>query len=141
PPAVEPDMAAERATLDRAALEAELRRIRRLLGQIGSVNPFAVEEHREQAARLEDLSTQESDLRAAIDATRELIARLDGEINERFAVAFRAIGTAFDEFVQLLFAGGSASLEHVEGEDGEGGGGIEIVVCPPGMRRLRLAVL
>ena len=141
PDADDADLAAEIASLDAAALDAELRRIRRLLNQIGSVNPFAVEEHREHAARLEALSSQESDLRAAIDATRELIARLDTEINERFAVAFRAIGTAFNEFAQLLFAGGSASLEHVEGEDGDGVAGIEIVVRPPGKRPQRLAML
>jgi chromosome segregation protein len=141
PDAGDADLADEIASLDTEALDAELRRIRRLLNQIGSVNPFAVEEHREHAARLETLSGQESDLRAAIDATRELIARLDTEINERFAVAFRAIGTAFNEFVQLLFAGGSASLEHVEGEDGDGVAGIEIVVRPPGKRPQRLAML
>jgi len=135
------DPAGEIARLDADALDAELRRIRRLLNQIGSVNPFAVEEHREHATRVETLSGQASDLRAAIDATRELISRLDNEINERFAVAFRAIGTAFNEFVQLLFAGGSASLEHVEGEDGDGAGGIEIVVRPPGKRPQRLAML
>ena len=135
------ELAAEIAALDAQELDAELRRIRRLLNQIGSVNPFAVEEHREHAARLDALSTQEADLRGAIDATRELIGRLDAEINERFAVAFRAIGAAFDEFVQLLFAGGSASLEQVEGEEGDGTGGIEIVVRPPGKRPQRLAML
>ena len=56
-------------------------------------------------------------------------------------MAFRAIGAAFDEFVQLLFAGGSASLEQVEGEEGDGAGGIEIVVRPPGKRPQRLAML
>lgn len=135
------ELAGEIAALKAQELDVELRRIRRLLNQIGSVNPFAVEEHREHAARLDALSTQETDLRGAIDATRELIARLDTEINQRFAVAFRAIGAAFDEFVQLLFAGGSASLEQVEGEDGDGTAGIEIVVRPPGKRPQRLAML
>jgi chromosome segregation protein len=138
--AEDPGLAAEIAELGAQELEAELRRIRRLLGQIGSVNPFAVEEHREHAARLQSLSTQEADLRSAIAATRELISQLDAEINERFAVAFRAIGAAFDEFVQLLFAGGSASLEQVDGEE-DGTGGIEIVVRPPGKRPQRLAML
>jgi len=137
----EQELAAEIAALDAETMETELRRIRRLLGQIGSVNPFAVEEHREHAGRLEALSAQESDLRAAIEATRALIARLDSEINERFAVAFAAIGTAFDEFARLLFAGGSASLETVEADDGEAPGGIEIVVRPPGKRPQRLAML
>jgi chromosome segregation protein len=131
----------EVVALDPSALEAEERRIRRVLAQIGSVNPFAVEEHRELAARLEDVSAQESDLRAAIGSTRELIGRLDAEIAERFGAAFRAIGQRFDEYARLLFAGGSASLEMAEPEDSETPGGIEIVVRPPGKRPQRLAML
>jgi chromosome segregation protein len=123
------------------ALEAELRRVRRTLGQIGSVNPFAVDEHRELATRLDELSTQETDLSAAIGSTEELIARLDQQITEQFSAAFEAIGERFDEFCRLLFAGGSASLQMGDGEDGDAPGGIEIVVRPPGKRLQRLAML
>jgi chromosome segregation protein len=129
------------AALDDPALEADLRRVRRTLGQIGSVNPFAIEEHRELAERLDGLSGQEADLGAAIGSTEELIATLDGEINERFNVAFAQIATRFDEFCQLLFAGGSGSLQLSDGEEGEAPGGIEIVVRPPGKRLQRLAML
>ncbi|HLY36235.1 MAG TPA: chromosome segregation protein SMC [Candidatus Limnocylindria bacterium] len=139
--APEPEMAAEVAALDDEALEAEQRRVRRMLAQIGSVNPFAVEEHREQSARLEEVSAQERDLTAAIGSTRELIATLDREIEERFGAAFTAISARFDEFVQVLFAGGSASLERIDGQEGEEPGGIEIVVRPPGKRPQRLAML
>jgi len=129
-------------TLDDEALEAELRRVRRTLTQIGSVNPFAVEEHRELSTRLEELGGQEDDLRAAIGSTTELIGRLDVEIAERFGAAFEAIGKKFDEFVRLLFAGGSAALQVGDGEEaGEAAGGIEIVVRPPGKRLQRLAML
>jgi chromosome segregation protein len=127
--------------LDDIALEAEVRRVRRTLAQIGSVNPFAVEEHREVAARLEEMSGQDADLRRAIASTEELIARLDAEIEERFDAAFRAIGEKFDEFCRLLFAGGSASLQRSEESDGDAAGGIEIVVRPPGKRLQRLAML
>ena len=122
-------------------LDSELRRVRRMLSQIGSVNPFAVEEHRELSARLEEMSTQESDLRGAIGSTQELIARLDGEIAEQFDTAFRAIAERFDEFCQLLFAGGSGSLQMADEADGDAPGGIEIVVRPPGKRLQRLAML
>ncbi|HYN64088.1 MAG TPA: hypothetical protein VES36_05740, partial [Candidatus Limnocylindrales bacterium] len=132
---------AELTGLDDAALDAELRRVRRTLTQIGSVNPFAVEEHRELAARLEDLTTQDADLGRAISSTEELIGRLDGDINERFNAAFAAIGERFDDFCRLLFAGGSASLQLGDGSDGEAPGGIEIVVRPPGKRLQRLAML
>jgi chromosome segregation protein len=127
--------------LDDEALEAELRRVRRTLAQIGSVNPFAVEEHRELAARLDEMTTQDADLRAAIASTEELIATLDIEIGDRFDAAFRAIGERFDEYCQLLFAGGSASLQMADEADGDAPGGIEIVVRPPGKRLQRLAML
>jgi chromosome segregation protein len=122
-------------------LVAELRRVRRMLSQIGSVNPFAVEEHRELAARLDEMTTQDRDLRAAIASTEELIERLDNEIAGQFDTAFRAIAERFDEFCQLLFAGGSGSLQMADEADGDAPGGIEIVVRPPGKRLQRLAML
>jgi chromosome segregation protein len=129
------------AEMDDATLDAEQRRVRRTLAQIGSVNPFAVEEHRELSARLEELSGQETDLTAAIESTEELITRLDAQIAAQFNAAFEAIGARFDEFCRLLFAGGSASLTLGDGDDGDDPGGIEIVVRPPGKRLQRLAML
>jgi chromosome segregation protein len=133
--------AGEIRALNDEELESELRRIRRTLAQIGSVNPFAVEEHREQAARLDEMTAQEADLGHAIASIEELIGRLEAEITERFNAAFLAIGERFDEFCRLLFAGGSASLQLSPPEDGEAPGGIEIVVRPPGKRQQRLAML
>jgi chromosome segregation protein len=132
---------AEIEALNDEDLDAELRRVRRTLGQIGSVNPFAVEEHREVAGRLEEVSSQEGDLRAAIASTEELIARLDSEIATQFDAAFRAIAERFDEFCRLLFAGGSGSLSMGDEADGDAPGGIEIVVRPPGKRLQRLGML
>jgi chromosome segregation protein len=131
----------ELASLDDHALEAELRRVQRTLAGVGSVNPFAVEEHRELATRLESLTSQEGDLQAAIVATEELIGRLESDIAGRFSSAFAAIGTKFDEFCRLLFDGGSASLQMADGNDGDVPGGIEIAVRPPGKRLQRLAML
>jgi chromosome segregation protein len=131
----------EIASLADGALDTELRRVRRTLAQIGSVNPFAVEEHAEVAGRLEQMTSQDADLRAAIGATEELIGHLDTDIAERFDAAFRAIGEKFDEYCRLLFAGGSASLQVADEADGDAPGGIEIVVRPPGKRLQRLAML
>ncbi|HKO33108.1 MAG TPA: chromosome segregation protein SMC [Candidatus Limnocylindria bacterium] len=135
------ELVAELAALDDEPLDTELRRVRRTLSQIGSVNPFAVEEHRELSSRLEDLTTQDADLGSAIVGTEELIVQLDTDITSRFNAAFAAIGERFDDFCRLLFAGGSASLQLGDGEDGEAPGGIEIVVRPPGKRLQRLAML
>jgi chromosome segregation protein len=125
--------------LESEELAAELRKARRTLAQIGSVNPFAVAEHTEVSSRLTDLETQQSDLLAAIEATEELGLRLAHDINDRFQAAFTAIGVRFEEYCRLLFAGGSASLELGDGTDGEAG--IEIAVRPPGKRLQRLALL
>lgn len=125
------------ATLD--AIQDELTRVRRTLSQIGSVNPFAIDEHRELAGRLESLVAQDADLSAASASTEELITRLDADIAEQFNAAFVAIGAKFDEFCRLLFAGGSASLQ-MSDDDG-GVGGIEIAVQPPGKRLQRLPML
>lgn len=143
-PELEADVASpisEVEALDDAQLEAELRRVRRTLSQIGSVNPFAVEEHRELASRLNEMATQDTDVRAAISSTEELIGTLDGEITAQFNAAFRAIGERFDEYCRLLFAGGSGSLQVGDEANGDAPGGIEIVVRPPGKRLQRLAML
>ncbi|HEY7463960.1 MAG TPA: chromosome segregation protein SMC [Candidatus Limnocylindria bacterium] len=140
-PTVNQTLDAEVAALSADELETELRRVRRTLSQIGSVNPFAVEEHRELATRLEELSSQDADLSQAINSTQELIATLDADIAVRFDTAFAAIAERFDDFCRLLFAGGSASLSMSDGSDGEAPGGIEIVVRPPGKRLQRLAML
>ncbi len=137
----DPQLTAELGQLDDEALDSEQRRVRRTLAQIGSVNPFAVEEHAEMAGRLEELTGQDGDLTTAIESTEELIARLDADIGQQFNAAFAAIGERFDEFCRLLFAGGSASLQLSDGSDGEAPGGIEIVVRPPGKRLQRLAML
>jgi chromosome segregation protein len=148
PAATEPDPAssedpllADLATAALDAIDAELGRVRRTLAQIGSVNPFAVEEHREMAGRLHALAGQDADLNAAIVSTEQLISRLEKEIAARFNAAFVAIGAKFDEFCRLLFAGGSASLQVSEASDDGAAGGIEIAVQPPGKRLQRLAIL
>ena len=123
------------------SLEEAMRKTRRTLHQIGSVNPFAIQEHAELSTRLLELSSQENDLRSAVESTETLIARLDEDISHQFKAAFAAIGQKFDEYCQLLFAGGSASLELTEDGDSEAPGGIEIAVRPPGKRLQRLAML
>ena len=129
------------AELHPAGLAQELQRVRRLLAQLGSVNPFAIEEHRELADRLDGLTGQEIDLRGAIESTTELIGRLESEIASRFDAAFAAIGAKFAEYCQLLFGGGSASLSLGESVEGDAPGGIEIAVRPPGKRLQRLSML
>ena len=141
PPAADDSALADLDAASPETIDAELKRVRRTLAQIGSVNPFAIEEHRELSGRMEALTVQDADLNAAIASTEQLIGRLEAEIAGQFNAAFVAIGAKFDEFCRLLFAGGSASLQMSDGSDGEVADGIEIAVRPPGKRLQRLAML
>ena len=105
------------------------------------MNPFAVEEHREVATRLEEMTTQDGDLRGAISGDRRADRAASTRTSASVQRRLRAIGEQFDEFCRLLFAGGSASLQLGDEDDGEAPGGIEIVVRPPGKRLQRLAML
>ncbi len=114
--------------------------LRRRYHELGAANPFAVDEYATVKARLESLDTQQSDLRQAIERTRELIGELNRMIAEQFATTFQALETAFDRRFQQLFGGGFARLSLTDPAD-LSATGIEIVARPPGKKAQALAML
>jgi chromosome segregation protein len=114
--------------------------LRRRYHELGAANPFAVDEYATLKARLESLDTQQTDLRQAIERTRELIGELNRMIAEQFATTFRALETAFDRRFQQLFGGGFARLSLTDPGD-LSATGIEIVARPPGKKAQALAML
>jgi chromosome segregation protein len=114
--------------------------LRRRYHELGAANPFAVDEYATVKARLESLDTQRSDLRQAIERTRELIGELNRMIAEQFATTFQALETAFDRRFQQLFGGGFARLSLTDPTD-LSATGIEIVARPPGKKAQALAML
>jgi chromosome segregation protein len=117
-----------------------LAHLRRRYHELGAANPFAVEEHQEVRQRLETLDAQQSDLRSAIEKTRQLIAELNTMIADQFRTTFAALETAFDSRFQQLFSGGFARLSLTDPED-LAATGIEIVARPPGKKAQALAML
>jgi chromosome segregation protein len=117
-----------------------LAHLRRRYHELGAANPFAVEEHQEVRQRLETLDAQQSDLRSAIEKTRQLIAELNTMIADQFRTTFAALETAFDSRFQQLFGGGFARLSLTDPED-LAATGIEIVARPPGKKAQALAML
>ena len=128
PPPADPPGAGRLATL------------RRRYHELGAANPYAVDEYATVKARLESLDTQQSDLRQAIERTRELIGELNRMIAEQFATTFQALETAFDRRFQQLFGGGFARLSLTDPAD-LSATGIEIVARPPGKKAQALAML
>ncbi|HEX7223000.1 MAG TPA: hypothetical protein VF231_07100, partial [Candidatus Limnocylindrales bacterium] len=118
----------------------KLASLRRRYHELGAANPFAVDEYATVRARLEELETQQRDLREAIEKTRELIVELNTMIAEQFRTTFRALEAAFDARFQQLFGGGYAHLVLTDPTDLPATG-IEIVARPPGKKQQALAML
>jgi chromosome segregation protein len=119
---------------------ARLATLRRRFHELGAANPFAVEEYAELRARLENLETQEVDLRTAIASTRELIDELNALIGEQFTTTFRALEDAFDRRFNQLFGGGYARLSLTD-PGNLAQTGVDIVARPPGKKAQALAML
>ena len=131
---------ATEAPSDPTPAPTRLAQLRRRYHELGAANPYAVEEYAELKVRLEALETQGTDLRSAIDRTRELIAELDTMISDQFRSTFAALETAFERRFEQLFGGGYARLSLTDPHD-LGSTGVEIVARPPGKKPQALAML
>ncbi|HEY7682848.1 MAG TPA: chromosome segregation protein SMC [Gemmatimonadales bacterium] len=126
--------------LDLPTLEIESQRITEGLDAIGPVNALAVEEHAEEAKRLEFLTAQRDDLAAARGALQQAIREIDGTARTMFMETFAAIRTNFLNVFQTLFGGGECDLrlatpeEPLESE-------IDIHAAPRGKRIQRIHLL
>ncbi|MBI3751047.1 MAG: chromosome segregation protein SMC [Chloroflexi bacterium] len=114
--------------------------LRRRFHELGAANPYALEEHAALAARLDSLESQRTDLIAAVDRTRALIAELDTLIASQFRATFGLLERAFDARFRQLFGGGFAKLSLTEPGD-LATTGIEITARPPGKKPQALAML
>lgn len=110
------------------------------LERLGPWHAGAVEAHREELQRLEDMQRQRGDLEQSVASLRESIARMNRESRERFRQAFEDINRRFGEIFHKLFRGGRAELRLSEPGDWLESG-IEIVAQPPGTNLQRLELL
>lgn len=128
---------------DEASLNQQLNTLRAQLQRLGPVNPLALEEFDEANERYTFLTAQVGDLRTAAGSLIELIAELDATMRANFEKTFGAVAREFALTFQIMFGGGSATLELVK--QGDGGAladiGIEINARPPGKRQQNLALL
>jgi chromosome segregation protein len=132
-------------------LQSTIQNLKSKIHRLGAVNPLALEEYEEAAARHEFLSTQTDDLRRASAALTELIGELDDAMRLRFENTFNAVAAEFERSFTKLFGGGQAQLVLLGGaeqsangngtHDGLGSLGVEIIARPPGKRQQTLALL
>lgn len=119
------------------------RRAAELQGQVralGTVNVGAVEEYAETKARVDDLTTQQQDLKRAEMDLRELIERLLIQMRSTFVENFSKMQGYFAETFTRLFGGGHAELKLMDPDDPLNCG-IEVNAQPPGKKLQLLSLL
>ena len=119
------------------------RRAAQLMSQIralGIVNVNAVEEYAATRARFDELTAQQSDLRAAENDLRELINRLIEQMQTTFVDNFSKMQVYFSETFTRLFGGGHAELQLMDPSDPLNCG-IEVNAQPPGKKLQLLSLL
>ncbi|WP_294979090.1 chromosome segregation protein SMC [uncultured Microbacterium sp.] len=134
------DEGEEGVAYDRAAQRKRLQDAERKLGQLGRVNPLALEEYAALEQRHAFLTEQLADLVQTRSDLQTIIAELDERMQTIFLAAFEDTRVAFGEVFPILFPGGSGSISLTD-PDNPLTTGIEVSVRPVGKKIERLSLL
>ncbi|KRE61682.1 chromosome segregation protein SMC [Nostocoides sp. Soil756] len=120
--------------------EKRLRRAERALGQLGRVNPLALEEYAALEERHTFLTTQLEDLKRSKRDLLDIVKEVDERVEQVFTEAYRDTEQQFERVFERLFPGGEGRLvltdpEHMLTT------GIEVEARPPGKKVKRLSLL
>jgi len=124
----------------RAEQERRLAAAERDLGQLGRVNPLALEEFQALEQRHAFLTDQLEDLQKTRTDLMTIIEELDAKMQTIFESAFNDTKDAFDVVFPILFPGGSGSITLTDPTDMLATG-IEVQVKPAGKKIDRLTLL
>lgn len=125
---------------DEKAADKRANELQSEIRALGTVNVGAVEEYAETKARVDDLTRQQADLRAAELDLRELIERLLIQMQNTFVDNFTKLQGYFSETFTRLFGGGHAELKLMDPSDPLNCG-IEVNAQPPGKKLQLLSLL
>jgi chromosome segregation protein len=125
---------------DRPTQERRAKRAERDLGELGRVNPLALEEFAALEERYNFLSTQLEDVKAARKDLLDVVADVDARIVAVFSEAYADVEREFRAVFEALFPGGEGRLLLTDPEDMLTTG-IEVEARPPGKKIKRLSLL
>ncbi|TQJ31918.1 chromosome segregation protein SMC [Microbacterium sp. SLBN-146] len=125
---------------DRAQQRRRLQDAERKLGQLGRVNPLALEEFAALEQRHKFLTEQLADLAQTRKDLVTIIEELDERMQTIFLAAFEDTRVAFGEVFPILFPGGTGSISLTNPDDPLTTG-IEVSVRPVGKKIERLSLL
>jgi chromosome segregation ATPase len=147
----------------------KISKLKHQLELAGGIDEATMTEYRETSERFEYLTTQSTDLEAAVADLKNVIEELDQIIKKQFDEAYEKISTKFAEYFRILFNGGQArmsllkasktaeeGMEELQEEEGAKNVpvdgikqkkqaaeivGIEIKATPPGKKLATIAAL
>ncbi|MFF2623842.1 chromosome segregation protein SMC [Oerskovia jenensis] len=124
----------------RAAQEKRLRSAERALGQLGKVNPLALEEFAALEERHTFLTTQLADLKKSRADLLEIVREIDERVEQVFSEAYHDTAEQFVHVFERMFPGGEGRLVLTNPEDMLTTG-IEVEARPAGKKVKRLSLL
>lgn len=137
----EPDAEPERGVpYDRAAQQRRLAEAERMMGQLGRINPLALEEYAALEQRHAFLAEQLEDLERTRADLRSIVADIDERMKTVFEAAFADTREAFHGVFPVLFPGGAGDIR-LTAPDDLLATGIEVSVKPAGKKIERLSLL
>ncbi|MGV0643211.1 chromosome segregation protein SMC [Mycolicibacterium sp. XJ2546] len=125
---------------DRPTQERRAKKAERELGELGRVNPLALEEFAALEERYNFLSTQLEDVKAARKDLLDVIEDVDDRILQVFTEAYTDVEREFQQVFSALFPGGEGRLLLTNPDDMLTTG-IEVEARPPGKKIKRLSLL
>ncbi|MBQ1875174.1 MAG: chromosome segregation protein SMC [Selenomonas sp.] len=136
-----PERAQEEAPdLPPETLKERMKGLKHQLDKLGPVNPNALQEYEDMAARHAFLEKQATDLQEARANLQRILDEMDAAMTKQFKEAFHDIQRYFADIFVRLFGGGAAELKLLEPDDVLASG-VDILVTLPEKKRQNLAAL
>lgn len=130
----------EKLRLNADREQAEFRRIKQEIRELGAFNALAIEELERATESYEELEKQRVDIEDAKRNIISILKEIDTRSQSLFRDTFERVQVNFTEIFQTLFGGGRAALSLTEPEDPMNSG-VDIMVQPPGKKNSSIALL
>jgi chromosome segregation protein len=124
----------------REVLEKRLRTAQRAMGQLGRVNPLALEEFTALEERHKFLQDQLADIKSSRADLLDIVTEIDQRVEQIFTEAFTDTAAQFERIFPRLFPGGEGKLVLTDPKNMLDTG-IEVEARPAGKKVKRLSLL
>ena len=122
-----------------ATVAARITQAQREIDSLGAVNLAALQELAQGQERQTFLSSQEADLRTAMDTLEDAIKKIDRETRDMLKTTFDQVNLHFGKLFPQLFGGGDAKLVMTGDEILDAG--VQVLAQPPGKRNSTIHLL